>query len=78
LIGMPIFCADTIPAAQELAAQDVVMFSPNAKPNHVAELILQTMNANPIYRLRQRVRQTLSWQNIFQHEIVPLMKQGVS
>lgn len=76
LVGLPIFCADTIPAAQEIAARDLVMFSPEASPDQVAELILQTMNASPVHRLRRRVRQSLSWESIFRHEIQPLLEQG--
>jgi len=75
LVGIPIFCADTIPAAQEIAVQEVVTFSPNANPDDVAELILQTMNAGPVQRLRRRVRQTLSWRGIFQNDILPLLGQ---
>jgi len=75
LVGIPVFCADTIPAAQEIAEQDIVMFSPEALPDQVAELILQTMEASPVHRLRRRVRQSLSWDHIFQREILPLLEQ---
>jgi len=78
LIGIPVFCADTIPAAREIAARNIVMFSPEASPDQVADLILQTMESSPIHRLRRRVRQNLTWEKIFQHEILPLLEQGDS
>ncbi len=78
LIGIPIFCADTIPAGREIATRDIVMFSPEASPDHVAGLILQTMESGPIHRLRRRVRQNLTWEKIFRHEILLLLEQGNS
>jgi glycosyltransferase involved in cell wall biosynthesis len=78
LVGIPIFCADTIPAAREIAARNLVMFSPKASPDQVAGSILQTMESNPTHRLRRRVRQNLTWEKIFWHEILPLLEQGDS
>ncbi len=78
LIGIPIFCANTIPAAREIAARDIVMFSPETSADQVAGLILQTMESHPTHRLRRRVRQNLTWEKIFQHDILPLLEQGDS
>jgi mannosylglucosylglycerate synthase len=78
LVGLPVFCADTVPAAEEIAAQDAVMFSPDANPEQVADLILHTMNANPVHRLKQHVRRDLTWESIFQKEILPLLEKVAS
>jgi glycosyltransferase involved in cell wall biosynthesis len=75
LTGIPIFCTDAIPAAQEIAARDIVTFSLEAGPVQIAELILERLNANSTYRLRRRMRQSFDWHMLFQHEILPLLEQ---
>jgi glycosyltransferase involved in cell wall biosynthesis len=76
LSGMPVFCADTVPAAKEIGGQDVIRFPPDAQPNQVADLILKWMENSSTLRLRRRVRQQLTWQSLFQHEILPLTARG--
>jgi glycosyltransferase involved in cell wall biosynthesis len=74
LVGIPIFCAETVPAAREIGAQDLVMFSPKAAPEEIASLILEWANDSPVLRLQRRVRQSLTWQNIFRDQILPLLE----
>jgi glycosyltransferase involved in cell wall biosynthesis len=76
LVGIPVFCADHIPAANELGKQDVIRFSSEANPDQVADLILQAIEQDPSFRLRQRVRRDLTWRSIFQHQIEPLIDRG--
>jgi glycosyltransferase involved in cell wall biosynthesis len=53
LVGIPVFCADRIPAANEIGGQDMIRFSPEASPNHVAQIILQSYEQNSVnHRLR--------------------------
>jgi glycosyltransferase involved in cell wall biosynthesis len=74
LMGLRVFCADTIPAANEIGGPDVVRFSPEAGPDQVADLILKWMDNSPVFNLRKRVRQTLTWRSIFKREILPLVE----
>lgn len=73
LVGIPIFSSDAVPATNEIGAADVVRFSPEAQPEHIAELILKWMEESRILHLRRRVRRDLTWQSIFRHEILPLL-----
>jgi glycosyltransferase involved in cell wall biosynthesis len=73
LAGIPAFCSDRVPAASEIGGQDVVRFSPDADAEQVADLILNWMENSPVFRLRRRVRQELTWRSIFHRQIAPLV-----
>ena len=75
LVGIPVFCSTTIPAANEIGGEDVIQFSPQADPGEVAGLIITWMKNSPVHRMRRRTRQGFTWQSIFQHEILPLVEQ---
>jgi len=77
LVGLPVFCT-AIPAAEELGGKDVTIFSAELDPHDVAELIMNRMENNSSWRLRRRVRQSLTWQSIFQQSILPLLEKGAS
>jgi glycosyltransferase involved in cell wall biosynthesis len=72
LAGLPVFCS-AIPAAFELGGNEVTTFSSDDHPEDIASLILNRMEHNSSWRLRQRVRQGLTWQRIFQKKILPLL-----
>ncbi|MDQ2691597.1 MAG: glycosyltransferase family 4 protein [Chloroflexota bacterium] len=76
LAGIPVFCSDRIPAANEIGGQDVIRFSPEADPAQLAEVIMKWSASSPVHHLRRRVRQSLTWRSIFQGEILPLVEQG--
>jgi glycosyltransferase involved in cell wall biosynthesis len=79
LVGIPAFCANTIPAAKEVVGQGVIRFSPEADPDQVASLILKWMKHRSVLRLRRHIRKDLTWHGIFQREILPLLNhQGTS
>jgi glycosyltransferase involved in cell wall biosynthesis len=73
LVGIPVFCANTVPAAREIGGRGVISFSPEANPDQVASLILKWVKHRFALRLRQRVRRNLTWQSIFQRDILPLL-----
>lgn len=73
LLGMPVFSSEKVPAALEIGGQDIVQFSPEADANQIADMISQCMRENPTLRLRRHVRQQLTWQHIFQAQILPLI-----
>jgi len=76
LTGLPVFCS-AIPAAEELGGQEVTIFPAESDPEEVAALILNKLEANPSWRLRQRVRQNLIWKSIFNRQILPLLERGM-
>ena len=73
LAGIPIFCAD-IPTLKALGQEEAVYFSPDAEPVQVATLVAETLQANPAYRHRVRVRQNYTWQAIYAKQIAPLLE----
>lgn len=76
LIGMPIFCADPVPAAREIGGQDINSFALDADPNQVAGLILKWMETSSILHLRRKIRSKLTWRSIFKRSILPLLNLG--
>jgi glycosyltransferase involved in cell wall biosynthesis len=78
MVGIPVFCAETVPAANEIGAPDIVRFAPEADPGQLASLLLKWMDESAVFRLRRRVRQNFTWQSIFQREILPLLDRGAS
>jgi glycosyltransferase involved in cell wall biosynthesis len=77
LAGLPVFCS-AIPAAEELGGKEVTVFEAKADPRDVAALIMNRMAKNANWKLRRRVRQSLTWQSIFQQKILPLLEKGRS
>lgn len=73
LAGIPIFCSTQVPAGTEIGRGDIISFAPDADAREVAGLILTWMENDPVFRLRRRVRQELTWRGIFQRQILPLL-----
>jgi hypothetical protein len=63
-----------VPAATEIAGEDVILFSPDQEPDRTAEQILEALERNPVQRLRRRTRQGFTWQAIFKRDIQPLLE----
>jgi glycosyltransferase involved in cell wall biosynthesis len=76
LVGLPVFCTK-IPAAVELADRDVITFSAEADPGEIADLIMNRVRQSSEWRMRRRVRQSLTWQSIFKQSIMPLLQKGM-
>lgn len=51
----------------------IEMKTEEASPDEVADLIVTRVENASQHKLRQRVRQGLTWQAIFTHEILPLL-----
>jgi glycosyltransferase involved in cell wall biosynthesis len=73
LVGLPVLCTK-VPAAQEIGAQDVTMFDATKEPAEVAEQLLSWAEGNPLHRLRRQVRQSYTWDAIFDRDIKPLLE----
>jgi len=72
LAGIPVFCTN-IPALEELGGDEAYYFSPDADPQEVATLIQSTLQASHVWRLRTRVREHYSWQQIYNQHLAPLV-----
>jgi glycosyltransferase involved in cell wall biosynthesis len=73
LVGLPVFTSDRVPAGREIGGDDVISFSPEAGPEAVADLVLSWLEGGGVQRLRRQVRQELTWQSIFQRQVLPLL-----
>ncbi|MDL1900520.1 glycosyltransferase family 4 protein [Anaerolineae bacterium CFX9] len=74
LAGIPAFCAD-IPPLRGTGGEDAFYFDPvNGAPAEIAALVLRTLDNDPRFRLRNRVRQQFRWDAIIDHQIIPLIE----
>ncbi|HRX03508.1 MAG TPA: glycosyltransferase, partial [Anaerolineae bacterium] len=74
LAGIPVV-STAVPAASEICADTVTLFSLNESPQQVAEHIAERAAADPLGILRRRVRQRYTWQAIFKRDILPLLNR---
>jgi glycosyltransferase involved in cell wall biosynthesis len=73
LTGLPIFSTQ-IPATEEIGGQEVMRFSSDDPAGKVAELLINWAHTSMTQRLKQRIRQKYTWQSIFTHDILPLLR----
>jgi glycosyltransferase involved in cell wall biosynthesis len=77
LLGMPVV-ATSVPAAEEIGEEDVILIDNDAKAGEVADRILDWARQSAVHRLRQRVRRNFTWQTIFSQRIEPMLQQRVT
>ena len=75
LAGIPVVCTE-VPAAVEIGGEDVILFDLDEGPDRLAARILAWAEGSAVHRLRRRVRQSYTWQAIFQRDIEPLLRSG--
>jgi len=73
LVSLPVACT-AVPAAVEIGQDDVILFDPDDDPASIAGQIAAWAESSPVHRLRRRVRQTLTWDMIFEQRIRPLLR----
>ena len=71
LVGIQVVTT-AVPAAVEIGTDDVMYFDSAEEPAQLAKGILDWASHNRAYRLRRRVRQSYTWQAVFQDMIKPL------
>lgn len=71
---IPIFCSD-LPPLRALAGPWANYFDPEDKPGKIARLIAQTLTENPAYNLRINIRNSFTWDAIYQTRISPLLNK---
>jgi len=74
LVNLPVI-STAVPAVQDLAIENVLLFSLNEDPSHLAKQILDRITTRPEHQLRIKVRQKYTWKAIFEHDILPLLEQ---
>ena len=72
LAGVPVVSTG-VPAAVEIAPDQVVVIQKDQPPEETAHQIINLVNSNPISRLRRQVLQNLTWEAIFERQIGPLL-----
>ncbi|MBI4278894.1 MAG: glycosyltransferase family 4 protein [Armatimonadetes bacterium] len=72
LFRLPVFCTD-IPAFREVGGARVHYFRPGDAPEHVAARIAQILEDDRAYVFRRHVRQSLTWDRIYDRHIAPLL-----
>ncbi|MBN2046164.1 MAG: glycosyltransferase family 4 protein [Anaerolineales bacterium] len=73
LVGIPVVSRE-VPAAQEIADPDAVIFKQETTPNEVADLILQLLERSPTARFKRKARKEFTWQAIFENKIQPILE----
>jgi mannosylglucosylglycerate synthase len=77
LAGIPVFSTH-IPVADEIGENDIHFIDLDRPPAETAQQIVDTIQASPAFRFRQKVRQNFTWESIFLKKIKPLLtsKEG--
>ena len=75
LIGVPVISRE-VPAAQEIADKEAVIFHPDDSAEKIATSIVKMLDESETARLRNRVRRHFTWKAIFENCIQPLMQTG--
>lgn len=75
LVGVPVISRE-VPAAQEIADKEAVIFHPDDSAEKIATSIVKMLDRSETARLRNRVRKYYTWKAIFENGIQPLMQTG--
>jgi mannosylglucosylglycerate synthase len=75
LAGLQIVTTD-IPAARELAGEEVILIEAGEPAEAIAQRILEWAEGDPVQRLRRRVRQQYTWPALYRRKIEPLLGRG--
>ncbi len=67
-----IFCSDLKPL-RALGQDYATYFRLDQKAEEVARLIVERLEADPVYQLRSRVRREFTWEGIYARKIAPLL-----
>lgn len=70
----PIFCTD-LPPLRALAGSWAKYFDPDDKPGKIARMIVQTLTESSTYNHRINVRNSFTWEAIYQTRIQPLLNK---
>jgi len=74
LLGIPVIASRPIPAAREIAVNEVLVYPDEPSPRAAARKILSWLDSIPTARLRRKVRAEFTWENLFDRQIRPLLR----
>ncbi len=74
LARLPIFCSD-IPPFKESGGTEITVFGLDEEPHRIARQIVEVLAADPAYRLRRRVLEEYTWQQIVKNKVLPLLER---
>jgi glycosyltransferase involved in cell wall biosynthesis len=74
LARLPVFCSD-IPPFKESGGEEIVVFRLNEEPERIARRIMEAVAADPAYRLRRRVLEEHTWQQMVKNKVLPLLER---
>jgi glycosyltransferase involved in cell wall biosynthesis len=72
LAGIPVF-STTIPAANEIGGDNIVLIDTQDAPDRTAARIINWLAENPVSRFRRDTRRNYTWDAIFNEKIVPIL-----
>ncbi|MBI9047015.1 MAG: glycosyltransferase family 4 protein [Anaerolineaceae bacterium] len=75
LAGIPVLSRE-VPAANEIAASDAVIFTEETTSREVADIIIQLLKQTSTVRFRGKVRKEYTWQSIFENKVQPILELG--
>jgi len=73
MLGLPVV-STPIPASEEIAENDALIYHPDQSPEITANQILERIRSNPLSQLRIKTRMNFTWESIFYNQIIPLLK----
>lgn len=73
LAGVPAVVSAAVPAAQEIAGNDLALRLDGQSPDQAARQIQELVQTDPALNFRRRVRQEFTWQALFDRQIKPLL-----
>ena len=77
LARLPIFATD-LPPFRESAGPGATLFRPETPPNDVARTIIEALQTDRAFQLRQRVLKRFTWRSIVQIKMMPLLEEAIT
>jgi glycosyltransferase involved in cell wall biosynthesis len=74
LAGVPVVVSAAVPAAEEIARDDLALRLEDQSSLQAARQVLDFAQSNPGLHFRRRVRQQLTWQALYERQIKPLLQ----
>lgn len=72
LAGIPVISTN-VPASQEIAKENIMIFEASQPPQKTAEQIHNLVEKNSLVRMRRLIRTQYTWEAIFANKIKPLL-----
>jgi len=77
LVGLTLISTN-VPASQEIARENALVFELNQPPEEIAERLHLLVEGNPLTRMRRLVRTRYTWDALFRRKIRPLLEHDTT